>query len=53
MHHDELLRETLAVFGGKRLTPGITARLETALASAMARGRLTSGPQGLVTIPAI
>jgi hypothetical protein len=36
----ELLRETLAVFGSRRLTEGIRLRLETALHQALQNGRL-------------
>jgi hypothetical protein len=37
MEREELLWETLGVFGGRRLTPGIRRRLEEALALACAR----------------
>ncbi len=37
---DELLRETLAVFGGRRLTPGIAERLREALDATLTSGRL-------------
>ena len=40
MSHDELLRETLDVFGGKRLTAGITARLDSGVQAALRDGRL-------------
>ncbi len=46
MHEDELLRETLAVFGGRRLTPGITARLRAALQLALRDQRLLAAGNG-------
>jgi hypothetical protein len=49
MFREELFRETLAVFGGRRLTPGISARLQPALSDAMARGMLSLSSSGLVT----
>ncbi len=40
MQHEELLRETLAVFGGRRVTPGIGQRLEWAVEEALKAQRL-------------
>ncbi|UJL30984.1 DUF3320 domain-containing protein [Mycolicibacterium vanbaalenii] len=44
----ELKREALALFGGKRMTAAVTARLDTALERAFARGVLRESPSGLV-----
>lgn len=52
MYREELLRETLSVFGGKRLTPGIQARVDQALADTIQRGVLTADPSGLVSVVA-
>jgi hypothetical protein len=41
METDELYREALGVFGGKRLMPAVTERLRTSLALAVDRGRLS------------
>lgn len=40
MSREELLRETVAVFGGKRVTPAIRTRAEQALTHAVGAGRL-------------
>ena len=45
---EELHREVLAVFGGRRLTKGIASRLETALVLGVKVGRLAI-EQGVVT----
>lgn len=42
MNAEELHRETLAIFGGRRLTAGITDRLTRALAIAERDGRLAN-----------
>ncbi|WNG88504.1 DUF3320 domain-containing protein [Mycobacterium sp. ITM-2016-00317] len=44
----ELKREALALFGGKRMTAAVTARLDAALERAFARGVLRESPSGLV-----
>jgi hypothetical protein len=44
----ELLREALAVFGGRRLTPSIRVRLEDAVDYAVRGGQLKDGG-GLLT----
>ena len=41
MQEDELLRETLAIFGGRRLTPAIQERMTDALDRALHQCRLT------------
>ena len=41
MSRDELRRSALAVFGGRRLTIGLTERLDAALDLGLATGRLT------------
>jgi hypothetical protein len=51
MQGKELLRETLAVFGGRRLTPGIHDRLARALESAVVAGRLTRRSDGHYAVP--
>lgn len=40
MAREELMREALACFGGRRLTPAVTARLEEAVQDAVSCGRL-------------
>lgn len=50
MSVEELHREVLAVFGGRRLTKGIASRLDTALSLGMQAGRLTM-EQGVVRAP--
>lgn len=45
MARDELVRETAAVFGGKRVTPAIRTRADEALAHALAAGRLVDAGQ--------
>jgi hypothetical protein len=46
---DALLSATAAVFGYRRRTPTATAVLEEVLAGAVAAGRLTVEPSGLIT----
>jgi len=46
MARDELLNETAAVFGGRRLTPAIRGRLEEGLACAEEAGRLVDDGTG-------
>ena len=46
---DELYLRTLEVFGHRRRAPALLPLLETALAAAVARGRLTEQPDGLIT----
>jgi hypothetical protein len=41
--HDELLRESLRIFGGRRVTTAIGARLNAAIGLAVTQGRLTHG----------
>jgi hypothetical protein len=38
---EELMRETLALFGGRRLTTAVSQRLKAALELAQAQGRIT------------
>ena len=45
---DELRREALTVFGGRRMTKGITERLDAAVALGVRHGRLDL-TNGLVT----
>ncbi|WP_298992781.1 DUF3320 domain-containing protein [uncultured Pseudokineococcus sp.] len=49
MTEDELLRETLAVFGGRRLTAGVRERLAKALVLALSDGRLRRDGAVLLT----
>lgn len=46
---EELKREALNIFGGKRKTPAIDARLEDALKRALDKGVLRSSTSGVVT----
>ena len=46
MSEEEIKRESLALFGGKRLTEGISARLSEALARALATGRVAQDGRG-------
>lgn len=48
---DELKREALALFGGKRLTQGISARLDAAVQRALEGGLLRMSDSGLVVLP--
>jgi hypothetical protein len=50
MRRDELISATAAVFGYKRRAAAVTPTLETALASAVERGRLTQQGSGLLTV---
>jgi hypothetical protein len=50
IEREELLRETLALLGGRRLTPGIEARLASALAVAVDQGRLKEQANGLLVV---
>jgi hypothetical protein len=45
---EELMRETLALLGGRRLTPGIEARLASALQVTIDQGRLKEQASGLL-----
>lgn len=47
MSHDELKREALRFFGGKRLTEGIGSRLDDGVKYAISSGRVESRPNGL------
>ena len=47
---EELHREVLGVFGGRRLTKGIASRLDAAFSLGMQAGRLTV-EQGVVRAP--
>ena len=49
MQREELLREALAVFGGRRLTPSIRARLDEALLAARHSQRLEDDGFGLIS----
>jgi hypothetical protein len=46
---DELKRDALNLFGGKRITPAIGGRLDAALKRALDRGVLQQSPSGVVT----
>ena len=46
MSREELLKESVAVFGGKRLTPAIRTRVEAALVLAVSRGVLGEDGSG-------
>ena len=46
----ELSREVLNMLGGRRLTPGVKARLDDALKHALARGVLRQSVSGLVAV---
>ncbi|MGB5796476.1 MAG: hypothetical protein WBH51_11885 [Mycolicibacter algericus] len=45
---DELKRDALGLFGGKRMTAGIEARLGEALEKAMRKGALMESGAGLI-----
>ena len=45
MEREELLREALAVFGGRRLTPAIRQRMDTALDRSLANERLVASAE--------
>ncbi|MDN3495208.1 DUF3320 domain-containing protein [Planococcus sp. APC 4015] len=47
MNDEDIKREALSIFGGKRLTAGISARLDEALGVALHSGRIKAGPAGL------
>ncbi|MFN8074701.1 MAG: DUF3320 domain-containing protein [Kineosporiaceae bacterium] len=49
IREDELLRETLLLFGGKALTQGTRSRLDEGLRSAIAAGRLAER-EGLIVV---
>jgi hypothetical protein len=46
MQREDLYRETLQTFGGKRITPGIETLLESALAWGLANNRLREDTSG-------
>ncbi|MDQ3382616.1 MAG: DUF3320 domain-containing protein, partial [Actinomycetota bacterium] len=46
MEQDELLRESLAVFGGRRMTAKVLARMEHAAAFAERHGHISRGQRG-------
>jgi hypothetical protein len=48
MYEEEIKREALAVFGGKRMTEGITTALTAALDQALKTGRLVKRADGLI-----
>ncbi len=48
IHRGELLRESLSIFGGRRLTASIQARLEESLDHALSTGRLAQNGSGLI-----
>ncbi|AKS35857.1 DUF3320 domain-containing protein [Mycolicibacterium goodii] len=50
IEREELKREALALFGGRRVTQAIGARLDDALKSAVDRGVLKISPSGLVVL---
>jgi len=47
MNEDELKRESLALFGGKRLTEGVSSRLDAGLQRGLETGRIERGDRGL------
>ena len=50
MEEEELLRDTLALFGGRRLTSSALARLQSALTLTLEQKRIErAGPTGLLT----
>jgi hypothetical protein len=46
MEQDELLRESLAVFGGRRMTAKVLARMEHSAAFAERHGHISRGQRG-------
>ena len=48
IRREDVLRETVIIFGGRRLTPGISGRLERALATALADHRLDVRADGVL-----
>ena len=47
---DELKREALNLFGGRRLTQAITTRLDDGLSRALSDGRLTKSSSGTIGV---
>ncbi len=47
MNEDELKRQALALFGGKRLTDGVSSRLDAGLQRGLETGRLERDDRGL------
>ncbi|MGN6221885.1 MAG: DUF3320 domain-containing protein [Microbacterium sp.] len=47
MNVDELKRESLALFGGKRLTEGVSSRLDAGLQRGLETGRIERGDRGM------
>jgi hypothetical protein len=52
MNEDEVKREALALFGGKRMTDGISSRLDLALKTGISSGRIDRDARGLI-VPVI
>lgn len=48
MNEDEVKREALALFGGKRMTDGIASRLDLALKTGISSGRIERDARGLI-----
>ena len=48
IRREDVLRETVIIFGGRRLTPGISGRLERALEAALADRRLDVRADGVL-----
>lgn len=48
MSEDEVKREALALFGGKRMTDGIASRLDLALKTGISSGRIERDARGLI-----
>ena len=51
IQREELLRETLAIFGGRRLTPSIRGRLVEALEGTVSAGDLVAAANGVHRAP--
>ncbi len=47
MNEDELKRQALALFGGKRMTEGVSARLDASLQRAVETGRIARDGRGM------
>ncbi|MET1005585.1 MAG: DUF3320 domain-containing protein, partial [Propionibacteriaceae bacterium] len=52
MSVDDLQRETVATFGGSRVTPGLRERLDRAQELAVRSGRIAREPDGLLSVSA-
>lgn len=51
IEREELLRETLSILGGRRLTPSVSGRLDKALAKTVSAGYLVAADNGLHRAP--